>query len=98
MNISFTKKDDLNATISLSVSPADYEAKVNESLKDYRRKAQIKGFRPGQAPMSMIQRMVGRDIKIHEIDKLVSETLTKYIGTEKIEFLATFAVGQPRAR
>ncbi len=87
MNISFTKKDDLNATISLSVSPADYEAKVNESLKDYRRKAQIKGFRPGQAPMSMIQRMVGRDIKIHEIDKLVSETLTKYIGTEKIEFL-----------
>jgi len=88
MNISFTKKDDLNATIALTVNQADYEPKVTEALKEYRRKAQIKGFRPGQVPLSMIQRMVGTDIKIHEIDKLVSENLSKYIDEQKIEFLA----------
>lgn len=88
MNISLTPKDDLTATITLSITKEDYQPRVQTVLKEHRKRAQIKGFRPGQAPMSVIERMVGRDLKIKEIDKLVSESLSEYIEKEKIDFLA----------
>ena len=90
MNITRTGKDDLNAVISLKITAEDYDPKVNDELKEYRKKAQIKGFRPGNAPMGLIKKMVGNQILMQEIDKLVSDGLTKYLIDEKLSIL-----GQP---
>jgi trigger factor len=90
MNITKTEKDELNAVISLKITAEDYEAKVNEELKEYRKKAQIKGFRPGKAPMGLIKKMVGNQVLMQEVDKLVSESLTHYLADEKLSIL-----GQP---
>lgn len=90
MNITKTEKDELNAVISLKITAEDYEAKVNEELKEYRKKAQIKGFRPGKAPIGLIKKMVGNQVLMQEVDKLVSESLTHYLADEKLSIL-----GQP---
>ncbi|MCF6366256.1 MAG: trigger factor [Bacteroidales bacterium] len=90
MNITRTEKDELNSVISLKINVEDYEPKVNSELKEYRKKAQIKGFRPGKAPIGLIKKMVGNQIVMQEVDKLVSESLTKYLIDEKLDIL-----GQP---
>lgn len=90
MNITRTDKDELNAVISLKISAKDYEPRVNEELKEYSKKAQIKGFRPGKAPMGLIKKMVGNQIVMQELDKFVSESLSKYLIEEKLDIL-----GQP---
>jgi len=90
MNITRTEKDELNSVISLKISAKDYEPKVNEELKEYGKKAQIKGFRPGKAPMGLIKKMVGNQIIMQEVDKLVSESLSKFLIDEKLDIL-----GQP---
>ena len=90
MNITKTEKDELNAVISLKITVEDYEPKVNEELKEYRKKAQIKGFRPGKAPLGLIKKMVGSQILIQEVDKLVSESLTNFLEEQELSIL-----GQP---
>jgi trigger factor len=90
MNITKTEKDNLNALISLNINAEDYEPLVLKGLNDYRKKAQIKGFRPGKAPISMIKKLVGNQITIQEVDKLVSDSLSDYLINENLEIL-----GQP---
>lgn len=90
MNITRTDKDELSAVVSLKITDEDYAQQVEKELKAYRKTAQIKGFRPGKAPMGLIKKMVGNQIIMQELDKLVSESLTKYIVDEKLEIL-----GQP---
>jgi trigger factor len=90
MNISKTNKDELIAIISLKIMPSDYEPAVEKELNNYRKKAQIKGFRQGKAPMAMVKRMVGTQVLTQEIDKLVSDSLNKYLVDEKLHIL-----GQP---
>jgi trigger factor len=90
MNISKTHKDELNALITLKISPEDYSAAVEKELNNYRKKVQIKGFRPGKAPIPLVKRMVGNHILTQEVDKLVSDTLTKFLEDEKLHLL-----GQP---
>lgn len=90
MNITRTDKDELNAVISLEITNEDYDPKVEKELKAYKKTAQIKGFRPGTAPMGLIKKMVGNQILMQELDKLVSESLTNYLVEEKLDIL-----GQP---
>ncbi|NPA67458.1 MAG: trigger factor [Chlorobi bacterium] len=90
MEITKTNKDELNAVISLKISAEDYEPAVEKELKNYRKTAQIKGFRPGKAPLGLIKKMVGNQILMQELDKTVSENLTKYLIDEKLDIL-----GQP---
>jgi trigger factor len=90
MNISKTNKDELNATITLKITPEDYKESVEKELSNYRKKAQIKGFRPGKAPLALVKRMVGTHLITQEIDKLVSESLNKFLSDEKLHLL-----GQP---
>jgi len=87
MNITRENINDLNAVIKLKVEKADYEGKVENTLKDYRKKANIKGFRPGMVPMGLIKKMYGKAVQVEEINKLVSESIYKYITDEKIEIL-----------
>ncbi len=87
MNIAREKIDDLNAVLKIEIVKTDYEEKVENVLKDYRKKANIKGFRPGMVPMGIIKKMYGKAVKIDEINKAVSENVHKYLTDEKIEIL-----------
>jgi trigger factor len=87
MNITRENIDDLNAVLKVNLVKADYEDKVETVLKDYRKKATIKGFRPGMVPIGLVKKMYGRAIQIDEINKIVTENIQKYITDEKIEIL-----------
>jgi trigger factor len=87
MNITTENIDDLNAILKVKIEKADYEDKVETVLKDYRKKATIKGFRPGMVPIGLIKKMYGRAVQIDEINKVVTENIQKYITDEKLEIL-----------
>lgn len=79
--------DKLNAVLKVSVEKKDYEEKVEDILKDYRRKAQLKGFRQGKAPMGIIRKMYYVPVVADEVNKLVSESLFDYLRNEDIRIL-----------
>ena len=87
MNITRENADELNAVLKLELTKEDYEERVNTVLKDYKKKANIPGFRPGKVPMGMIQKMYGKPVLAEEINKLVSESLSKYLVDEKLNIL-----------
>jgi trigger factor len=87
MNITRENIDDLNTVLKIRIEKPDYEDKVEKVLKDYRKKASIKGFRPGMVPIGLIKKMYGRAVQIDEINKVVTDNIQKYITDEKIEIL-----------
>src|SRR4030043_1898344 len=87
MDITRENTGDLNAVLTVKLGKADYEGKVETVLKDYRKKANIKGFRPGMVPIGLIRKMYGNAVKIDEINKAVSENIRKYLTDEKIDIL-----------
>ena len=87
MNINRESIDDLNAVLKIQVEKADYESNVEKILRDYRKKANIKGFRPGMVPIGLIKKMYGKAIQIDEINKVVTDNIQKYLTDEKIEIL-----------
>ena len=87
MNISFECADKVNGLMTITVEKADYEEKVNKTLKDYRKKAQIPGFRPGMVPMGLIKRQYGTAVKVEEVNRLLGEKLYDYIRENKIQML-----------
>lgn len=87
MNIVREDIDSLNTTIRVKVEKDDYTANVEKSLKDYRKKANINGFRPGMAPMSLIRKMYYRYILADEVTKLASDKLFDFIKENNIRTL-----------
>ncbi|HBC78899.1 MAG TPA: trigger factor [Bacteroidales bacterium] len=87
MNIIKESIDDLNAVLKIEVEKADYDGNVEKVLRDYRKKANIKGFRPGMVPIGLVKKMYGKAVQIDEINKVVTENIQKYITDEKIEIL-----------
>jgi len=87
MNITKENIDDLNAVLKVKIEKPDYEDKVETVLKDYRKKATIKGFRPGMVPIGLVKKMYGKAVQIDEINKIVTENIQKYLADEKLEIL-----------
>jgi trigger factor len=87
MNIIREDVDALNANLKITVNPADYEAKVKQTLEKYRKTAKIPGFRPGKVPFSHIQKQYGASVLSEELNKAVSEALNGYITENKLEIL-----------
>ncbi|MBR3111680.1 MAG: trigger factor [Prevotella sp.] len=87
MKITFDCPDKINGVMTMVIEPADYQEKVEKTLKDYRKKAQVPGFRPGQVPMGMIKRQYGTAAKVDEVNRLISEKLYGYIQENKIQML-----------
>ncbi len=87
MNITKENIDELNATLKIKLEQEDYEEKVNKVLKDYRKKAKIDGFRPGNVPMGLVKKMYGKSVLAEEINKILSESITKHIINEKLNIL-----------
>jgi len=87
MNVTQESTGDLTAIIKLSLKEEDYKEKVDNQLKDYRKKANMPGFRQGKVPMGMIKKMYGNTVLVEEVNKLVSEGLNNYIVENKINVL-----------
>ena len=87
MKISKTSIDDLNVVVRIAVEKQDYVATVNETLKDYRKKANMPGFRKGMVPAGLIKKMYGKSAVADEVNKLLSRELTKYISDENLNIL-----------
>ena len=87
MNISFEAPDKVNGLMTISLEKEDYQNEVEKTLKDYRKRANIPGFRPGQAPMGMIKRQFEPSVKVDVVNKLLGEKLYEYIRENKIQML-----------
>ena len=87
MKISFENADKVNGLLTITVEEADYNEKVEKTLKDYRKKANIPGFRPGQAPLALIKKQIGEQVKMEEIQKFVGDNLFGYLKDNNIHFL-----------
>lgn len=87
MKISFENPDKINGLLTIVVEEEDYKNDVEKTLKDYRKKANVPGFRPGQAPMGMIKRQFGPSVKMDAVNKLIGQQIYKYVQDNKIQML-----------
>ena len=87
MNIERENIDKLNALVRIKVGPEDYEKRVEERLKDLRKKAKIPGFRQGHVPLGMIRKMAGTSTLVEEINQILSRSINDYIHENKIDIL-----------
>ena len=90
MNITLEKNDDLTALITLKVEESDYSDKVKKTLNEYRKTANMPGFRPGKVPFGMIKKMYGEAVTADAVSNFIGEALDNYIRDEKLDIL-----GQP---
>ena len=87
MNIQFEAPDKVNGQMTITLETADYQAEVDKTLKDYRKRANVPGFRPGQTPMGMIKRQYGTAVKVDVVNKMLGEKLYEYVRENKIQML-----------
>lgn len=87
MNVSLTNVDSVNAIIQINIDKADYQEKVEQAIKTFRKKANIPGFRPGTVPAGMVKKMHGKSILAEEINNIVGESLYHYIQENKLNVL-----------
>jgi trigger factor len=87
MNITKEKIDELNSIVRIDITNEDYQAKVEDILKDYRKKANIPGFRKGHVPMSLVKKQYGKSVLIDEVNKLLQDALSNYLVEEKLDVL-----------
>ncbi|WP_314671085.1 trigger factor [Segatella salivae] len=87
MKISFENPDKVNGLLTITVEEADYQASVEKTLKDYRKKVNYPGFRPGMVPMGLIKKQYGASAKMDAINKLIGEQIYKYMQDNKIQML-----------
>lgn len=87
MNIVRNDIDELNAQLKLELTVDDYLPNVNTSLKKIRKQAQMKGFRPGMVPISLIKQMYGNSVMVEEIEKLISQNLQNYLKDNEVKII-----------
>ncbi len=87
MNVEKVIIDAVNAQIKITLEKADYQESVNKTLRSYRQKAQIPGFRPGMAPMSLIKKMYEKGVTADELNKTLSDSLFNYIKDNSLNIL-----------
>jgi trigger factor len=87
MNIQKEQIDELNAIVKVAISKEDYSDKVDKILKDYKKQANIPGFRKGQVPMGLIKKQYGKAVLVDEVNKLLQDNLNKYLTEEKLDVL-----------
>lgn len=87
MNITRETIDELNGIIRINIEKDDYQAKVEDVLKDYRKKATMPGFRPGKVPAGLVKKMYGKAALVDEVNNLLTKELSKYLVDEKLNIL-----------
>ena len=92
MNITFEAPDKINGLMTITLEKEDYQKEVEKTLKDYRKRANVPGFRPGQTPIGLIKRQYGTAVKVDVVNKMLGEKLYEYVRENKIQML-----GEPLA-
>lgn len=87
MKVTFENPDKVNGLMTLTVDEADFAGKVEKQLKDYRKRANVPGFRPGQVPMSLVRRQYGDAVKVDVINNILGEEIYKYVRDNKVQML-----------
>ena len=87
MKITFENPDKINGLLTITVEKEDYQEKVEKTLKNYRKRAQVPGFRPGMVPMGMVKKQYGTAAKVDEINRLLGDKLMEYIRENNIQML-----------
>jgi trigger factor len=87
MNITRKNIDDLNAVVTVKVAKDEYAGNVEKTLNNYRKNANIPGFRKGAVPLSLVQKQYGKAILLEEVNKLIQEKLNAYLQEEKLDLL-----------
>ena len=87
MKISKKDIDSLNSVVTIDIKAEDYQIKVDQELNNYRRKANIPGFRKGHVPMSLVKKQYGKSVMIDEVNKLIQESLNNFLIEEKLDVL-----------
>ncbi|HPB05251.1 MAG TPA: trigger factor [Prolixibacteraceae bacterium] len=87
MNITKENIDSLSGIIRVNIEEADYQANVEKALSDYRKKANMPGFRPGKVPQGLVKKMYGKAALADEVNKLLSDGLSKFIVDKKLDIL-----------
>lgn len=96
MNVSLQNNDKVSALLTVKIEKADYQDRVQKALKDLRHKAQMPGFRPGMVPAGLMKKMYGKQVTADEVNKLLSETLYKYIQDNNINILGEPMINQEK--
>tara|TARA_E500000331_G_C17253811_1_gene712294 strand:- start:1337 stop:2689 length:1353 start_codon:yes stop_codon:yes gene_type:complete len=89
MKITQNNINDLQAELKVVITPEDYQEKVDKELKNYRKNAEIPGFRKGKVPMSVINKKYRIPVLVDQVNKLLQEDLYKYISSEKVKVLGS---------
>jgi trigger factor len=87
MNITRENIDALNAVVKVDIAKEDYSDKVEKILIDYRKSANIPGFRKGHVPMTLVKKQYGKAVLVDEVNKLLQDALNKYLTEEKLDVL-----------
>lgn len=98
MDIILDKKSATEASIKVTLIESDYQPKVEEKIKEYSKKAQVKGFRPGKVPAGIIKKLYGKGILVEEINNLLNEKLRSYITDEKLDILGEPLPNEEKAK
>ena len=97
MEITLNKKNNTEGLIKIRLTEGDYQPHVEEKVKDYARKANIKGFRQGKVPTGVIKKMFGKSILVEEINHLLTHKLTDYIKENNLKILGEPIPDQEKA-
>ena len=97
MDITLDKKTSTEALIKVKLKENDYQPNVEEKVKEYARKANIKGFRPGKVPPSLIKKMYGKSIVVEEVNKILSKSLSDYIKEQNLQLIGEPLPDQDKA-
>jgi trigger factor len=89
MNVTTKKTDDLNAILTVSIKEEDYREVVDKTLSDYRKKANIPGFRPGKVPAGLVKKQFGKAILIEEVNKILQQSVFDHIKKEELNILGS---------
>lgn len=87
MNVSLEKKEDLTGLLAINLEPTDYMPSVDKKLKDYSKRVQMPGFRPGKVPAGLVQKMYGKSVVMEEVNSLINDAMTNYFAENQINTL-----------
>lgn len=98
MNITLSQQNTTEALLNVTLTESDYLPKIEEKVKDYARKATIKGFRAGKVPSGVIRKMFGKSILVEEVNQLISQAVSEYIRDNKLRVLGEPMPNEEKAR